>query len=118
MEELNNHMKHVHQESDYDRIVRVTETVKSVQQSIKVNNDQMIKSFDCTECGLLFKTSDDQKSHNQKEHASGLIPEIVNETKYEEKLIDLTESENSSSDDDNSEVEDNINIEYEYTNDS
>ena len=112
-------MKNIHEESELDRIERTTETVKLIleKESMNVNNDLKTKSFDCTECGLLFKTSDDQNRHNQKDHASGLIPEIVVVKNYENNLIDLTESELSSSGDD-SEDEDKINIEYEYTEDS
>ena len=104
-------MKNVHQESEHERIHRVTETVKSAlaQESTKVH----IKSYDCSECGFIFATSDEQNNHNQKEHASGLVPEIFGETKSEEKIVDLTDSEDSSSDDYSEDKED-INIDYEY----
>ena len=66
---------------------------------------------------MVFNTSDEQNNHNQKEHASGLIPEIIGDTKSEEKVIDLTDSEYSSSDN-YSDDEEEINIDYEYFEDS
>ena len=52
MEMLNVHMKNVHQESDHDRILRITEMVKSVvsQESMNVNSETEVNMFDCSEC--------------------------------------------------------------------
>ena len=79
MEILNTHMKNVHQETDHERIARVTATVKSSlnQESIKRNTEQNKPSLDCSECGEIFKTNQEQRSHNQKVHASGLVPNIL-----------------------------------------
>ena len=115
MEQLNIHMKNIHQESDHERIYRVTETVKSALAQESLNGNE--KVYDCSECGLIFNTSDEQNNHNQKDHASGLIPEIIRDTKSEEKVIDLTDSEYSSSDN-YSDDEEEINIDYEYFEDS
>ena len=78
MEMLNMHMENAHQESDHERMTRVTDTVKAAlhQESIKMNNIQNIKSLDCTECGMVFQTIEEQHSHNQKVHASGLVTNI------------------------------------------
>ena len=94
MEMLNVHMRNVHQESDNDRMIRVTEVVKSVvqQESMHVNNVRQMNIFDCSECGLLFQTREEQNSHNQKDHASELICEVNVESKVKENLIDDTES--------------------------
>ena len=120
MEILNVHMRNVHHESDSDRIVRVTELVKSVvrQDSTNVDNVGVMNIFDCSECGLWFQTREEQNSHNQKDHASELICEVIEENKVEENLIDNTESENSSSEEDSEEEEENINIEYQYNEES
>ena len=79
LEMLNLHMKNIHQESPHDRMNRVTDTVKSAlqQESIKRNTEQNVPSFDCTECGEIFKTNQDQNSYNQKVHSSGLIPNVI-----------------------------------------
>ena len=82
---LNIHMLNVHQESPHDRITRVTDTVKNAlyQESIKRNTDKNVKSFDCTECGELFENNQEQTIHNQKVHASGLIPNIMVDKKQD-----------------------------------
>ena len=68
-------------------------------------------------CGLIFKTREEQNSHNQKDHASELICDIIKETKPEETCIEQSESEDSASEDD-SEEDDDINVEYQYNEDS
>ena len=62
------HMKNVHSENDHERIERVTDTVKSAlkQELIKNNTKLNIPSFDCSECGLIFKNHQEQSTHNQK----------------------------------------------------
>ena len=87
METLNVHMKNVHQETDSERIERVTDAVKSSlkQELIKSDNKINKPSFDCTECGLIFENTQEQNSHNQKIHASGLIPNIIVDINSEEK---------------------------------
>ena len=109
-------MRNVHHESENDRLVRVTEFVKSLvrQDSTNVDNVGVMNIFDCSECGLLFQTREEQNSHNQKDHASELICEVLEKNKEEENLIDNKESEDSSSEEDFEEEEDNINIEYQY----
>ena len=83
METLNLHMKNVHQETDSERIDRVADTVKLAlkQELIKSNTKPNKPSFDCTECGIIFKDN-----HNQKIHASGRIPKVIVEKKQEETI--------------------------------
>ena len=39
-----------------------------------------------TECGMVFKTIEEQHSHNQKVHASGLVTNIKIDTKPDRKV--------------------------------
>ena len=60
-------MKLTHGESDHERIERLVQTFKTVTfKECKVENSLVqFKSYDCTECGNIFSTSEEQKSHYQ-----------------------------------------------------
>ena len=65
MDILRVHMKSVHQESDHNRLERLLKTFEPVQSKDLSN----IKSLDCTECGIIFSSTEDQKSHiEEKKH--------------------------------------------------
>ena len=87
MDTLNLHMKRVHNETENDRICRVTDTVKSAleQEQMKKKNKHNNPCFDCSVCGMIFKNSQEQNTHNQKIHASVLIPNVILDTKSEVK---------------------------------
>ena len=74
MEILNTHMKILHNETDNMRIERLTITIDNdVNRKFTDNENtssQSLKIFDCTECGIIFPTAEEQKSHNEKEHDS------------------------------------------------
>ena len=81
MEILYMDMKNVHQETEYERIDRVTQTVKMFAQQ---ESDEGViianrKSFDCSECGTIFESNKEQNGHNQKYHACGLVLTIIKE---------------------------------------
>ena len=65
MEHLNLHMQNTHNESDHDRIIRLTETYQAKVESTPVHNK---KSFDCSECGEIDQNSDELKNHNEQIH--------------------------------------------------
>ena len=79
MEQLNVHLKNIHQESDSDRIDRLTDTFKSalVEESIKSASVKNMISYSCTECGLLFENGEQLNCHNQEHHACGIIQEPI-----------------------------------------
>ena len=64
MEVLGVHMKKVHLESDHNRIDRLFNTFEPMQ----IKGSGNFSSFDCTECGILFSSIEDQRSHNEKQH--------------------------------------------------
>ena len=82
------HTKNVHSENDHEIIERVTDTVKSAlkQELIKNNTELNIPSFDCSECGMIFKNNQEQSTHNQKVHSSGLVPNVLVDNKPEVKI--------------------------------
>ena len=63
LEHLNKHMAIVHQESDSERMDRLTVTIKS-----SVNSQNIDQDFSCSECGEYFGTSEEQKYHIDKFH--------------------------------------------------
>ena len=65
MELLNVHMKNNHNDSDNDRITRLTETV---QKYLNSEVPTKLPIFDCSECGVIFKTSNEQNDHNKTHH--------------------------------------------------
>ena len=60
MELLNVHFKSVHNESQNDKITRVTATIEKSNSS-KITTKLPI--FDCSECGVIFQTSKEQNDH-------------------------------------------------------
>ena len=58
MEDLNIHMKNIHQETDDTRMLRLTQTVEAglnpKPSVIIMNNALKVKNFDCSECGDIF----------------------------------------------------------------
>ena len=97
MEQLNLHMKNLHQESDSDRLERLTDTFKStlIQESKKTNCGQDLNSYSCTECGLLFVTVWELNSHNKKRHEGGPITETISVSKLEKKKIEIVSGNKS-----------------------
>ena len=68
-EVLSVHMKNIHNESDSMRITRLEKLIYlAVQKESIIKEVQIIKSYDCTECGILFGTSGQQSDHNDKYH--------------------------------------------------
>ena len=59
------HMKRVHGETESMRLDRITNTVKKVLHPEPVEN----RSLDCTECGLIFLTKEEQEHHNKLTHS-------------------------------------------------
>ena len=70
MEYLGNHLKNIHSESDHSKIERLTETIKTTLEHEKLVNQ---KIFDCSECGKIFPTNDEQRSHIEKLHTSATV---------------------------------------------
>ena len=72
MEYLNIHMKNMHQETDDMGIQRLTKTVKaSVSPTPSVIQEVLepkLTIFDCTDCGLIFKTSEEHMAHINMNH--------------------------------------------------
>ena len=69
------HMKRVHLESEYMRIDRLKQYVELVEAVIKqektenkVKSDQAVVPTECSECGIVFKTCIELKSHMNSEH--------------------------------------------------
>ena len=77
MEFLNIHMKQEHEESDDMRITRLTSMYEAALSNAKEkgerSNDKVLKSFDCSECGLLFTTIQAQTEHNNEQHRNYYI---------------------------------------------
>ena len=74
MELFSVHMKNAHGESDSTRIARLEKSVKiAIQKESMGKVSQNICSYDCTECGILFNTQEQQKCHNDKYHTSEVI---------------------------------------------
>ena len=75
MEYLSVHMKSVHNESDHERIERLSQTFKSV--TFKEDNEEIWKvqpkSFDCVECGEIFSSREEQTIHNKNHHINSLV---------------------------------------------
>ena len=71
MEYLSTHMKYQHGESDSMRVERLTKTVKlelyGEDNKVERNGPQL-KSLDCSECGEVFVTNEEEKDHIEKYH--------------------------------------------------
>ena len=70
MEHLGNHMKNIHSESDHSKIERLTETTKATLEQERLNffENNSLKIFDCSECGQIFPTNNEHRSHIEKYH--------------------------------------------------
>ena len=66
MERLNVHMRVKHQETDHNRLVRFTEVMQA--SMTRTPSIQIIKSLNCTECGVIFVSEIETKIHNDKHH--------------------------------------------------
>ena len=81
MEFLNNHMLLKHEETPsmrMDRLEKASQTnTSNTTKGTNPSTDTNIKSMDCSECGLIFKTENEQNKHLVKEHLNKV------ETKYE-----------------------------------
>ena len=64
------HMKMVHQESDLCRIEQLAHTIESAlaQDSSITNHKKVYQIYDCSECGIIFSTIQEQKEHEEKHH--------------------------------------------------
>ena len=72
MEYLGNHMKNIHIESPHSRLERLTETIKTTLQQerlnlLVINNPKLL---DCSECGKIFPTNNEHRSHIEKYHTT------------------------------------------------
>ena len=71
---MNVHMKNIHSETDDLRIKRLENFIgMTLQQESIMKKVQVSKSFDCTECGLLFDTQGQQREHYEKNHIKQVI---------------------------------------------
>ena len=121
MKSLDVHMKVDHEESENTRIKRLTRTVEEVR---KCEILQKIKSSDCTECGILFVTSQDLKTHIKNVHNKNIEGEDQTNSKVQsliedmlEEVIDISQTESSASENevDSGSDEEDINIDYQYS---
>ena len=71
-EVFNNHMKHVHLETDDMRIRRLEKTIKSFLEqeatTKKIISENKLKSLDCSECGIIFDTDGQYTLHHEEHH--------------------------------------------------
>ena len=68
MPDLSKHMAIVHQESDHSQMLRLTQTFESRLTKTSNINKNYEKIYDCSECGVIFKTSNLLENHNVKHH--------------------------------------------------
>ena len=66
-DDMNLHMNKVHHETDHMRMDRITSAIKlsNINPQKKAEHT---KIFDCTECGELFNSSDEQDKHIKEKH--------------------------------------------------
>ena len=58
----------VHKESDHTRIARLTQTFQSrINKTSEIRN-KYEKIYECSECGVIFATSELMETHNMKHH--------------------------------------------------
>ena len=67
MERLNVHMRVKHQETDDSRLNRLTQIMHGSMTRVP-SIEIILKSFDCTECGVTFVNESEMKIHNDKHH--------------------------------------------------
>ena len=63
-EDLNKHIANI----PYMRMNRLTTTFQSMVNQSKIQNVKSAKLFDCSECGNMFSSYSEQKSHNDEYH--------------------------------------------------
>ena len=72
MEISNEHMTRIHNETDHMRITRLTQTIETVRaRELMESQSKMkskLKSLDCTECGILFRTRKEEADHMNEIH--------------------------------------------------
>ena len=67
---LDVHMKVAHEETDHSRIQRrVKMAANATEKSKKIDIQGGSKCFNCTECGEIFATLNDQQIHERKYHS-------------------------------------------------
>ena len=66
------HMRNVHGETEYMRINRLSDSVKEVLFPEPVKIKLVQKSLDCSECGILFWTIEEQKTHIKQIHGNNI----------------------------------------------
>ena len=71
----------VHQESDSERLDRLTVTIKS-----SLNSQKIVQDFSCSECGEYFGTSDEQRYHIDKYHGGNGV--VDKHSKQDKEKID------------------------------
>ena len=76
-EVLEVHMKKVHLESDHNRLERLSKTFEPVKRTKAIK----VCSYDCTECGILFSSLEEQRCHIENYHnfklSADVNPEII-----------------------------------------
>ena len=65
---LDKHMKTQHNETEYMRICRITQTVKATVDKKSPSSEKSVKSFDCSECGLFLQNIEQLNEHNLRTH--------------------------------------------------
>ena len=96
-------MKMVHQESDHCRIERLANTIESAlaQDSSITNPKKVQQLYDCSECGIIFSTIQEQNEHEEKHHTISTVKkcnQISSKTMWSEddtKLYKITTFPNS-----------------------
>ena len=70
--DLNKHMANFHNETDDGRMNRVKQLLLSSrsQGPTIVFSGIKVRNYDCTECGVIFKTLEEQYRHNENQHNS------------------------------------------------
>ena len=68
-EDLNKHIANIHEETPHMRMNRLTTTFQSMVNQSKILNVTSATLFDCSECGNIFSSYSEQKSHNDEYHA-------------------------------------------------
>ena len=72
MEYMNTHMKVKHDESEYMRMERLKQGIETVvnkkPQNVIIISGERVKIKDCTECGLLFVSENEYKTHLTNSH--------------------------------------------------
>ena len=104
-------MKNFHEETDHNRLDRLTETFTLALKSEpkKMENGVQNKILDCSQCGKIFGTIDEFDTHNRKHHTPNLFSTNTVEPKEGEDNQDIY------SDDESEEYDDLAFYDTEYT---